>query len=91
MSIIIKGMDMPKASNEDCIAVIRSNGKVEVWQTGMKEFEAQAIQIPTPHGRLIDKDFLMKWLEITEECKDCKSNNYGFCSKATKDFQASVR
>lgn len=46
MSILIKGMDMPKASNEDCIAVIRSNGKVEVWQTGMKEFEAQAIQIP---------------------------------------------
>ena len=56
MSIIIKGMDMPKASNEDCIAVIRSNGKVEVWQTGMKEFDAQAIQIPTPHGRLIDAD-----------------------------------
>lgn len=58
MSILIKGMDMPKASNEDCIAVIRSNGKVEVWQTGMKEFEAQAIQIPTPHGRIIDADEL---------------------------------
>lgn len=55
MSIIIKGMDMPKASNEDCIAVIRSNGKVEVWQTGMKEFEAKAIQIERPHGRLIDE------------------------------------
>lgn len=56
MSILIKGIDLPKASNEDCVAVIRSNGKVEVWQTGMKEFEAQAIQIPTPHGRLIDGD-----------------------------------
>lgn len=59
MSIILKGIDMPKASNEDCVAVIRSNGKVEVWQTGMKEFEAQAIQIPTPHGRLIDEDTLI--------------------------------
>lgn len=58
MSLYIKGLNMPKASNEDCMAVIRSNGKVEVWQTGMKEFEAQAIQIPTPHGRLIDADAL---------------------------------
>ena len=46
MSILIKGIELPKASNEDCIAVIRSNGKVEVWQTGTKEFEAEAIQIP---------------------------------------------
>ena len=53
MSIIIKGLDMPKASNEDCMAVIRSNGKVEVWQTGMKEFEAEAIQIPMIHIRLV--------------------------------------
>ena len=60
MSILIKGMDMPKASNEDCIAVIRSNGKVEVWQTGTREFEAKAIQIPTPHGRLIDASELIK-------------------------------
>ena len=58
MSIIIKGLNMPKASSEDCIAVIRSNGKVEVWQTGVKEFEAEAIQIPTPHGRLIDGEKL---------------------------------
>ena len=64
MSILIKGMDMPKASNEDCIAVIRSNGKVEVWQTGTREFEAKAIQIPTPHGRLIDEDDLIS--ELTE-------------------------
>lgn len=63
MSIIIKGLNMPKASNEDCVAVIRSNGKVEVWQTGMKEFEAKAIQIPTPHGRLIDADdiYIGRW------------------------------
>jgi hypothetical protein len=46
------------------------------------------IDIPTPHGRLIDKDKLMKWLEITEECKDCKSNNYGFCSKGTEFVNA---
>ena len=60
MSIIIKGLNIPKASNEDCMAVIRSNGKVEVWQTGYKERTVEAIQIPTPHGRIIDASKLIK-------------------------------
>lgn len=55
MSIIIKGLDMPTCSNEDCVVVIRK-GKAEVWQTGYKERTLEAIQIPTPHGRLIDGD-----------------------------------
>lgn len=70
MSIIIKGLNMPKASNEDCMAVIRSNGKVEVWQTGMKEFEAQAIQIPKGHGRLIDGDEFKSWVDDWYDCTD---------------------
>lgn len=30
MSLILKGIDLPKASNEDCIAVIRSNGNYQL-------------------------------------------------------------
>ena len=55
MSIILKGIDMPKCSNEDIMVVIRRD-KAEVWQTGYKERTVEAIQIPTPHGRLIDGD-----------------------------------
>ena len=68
MSILIKGIDIPKCSNEDCIVVIRHD-KAEVWQTGYKERTVKAIQIPTPHGRLIDADELkakrewMRWRE----------------------------
>ncbi len=58
MSIILKGIDIPNCSNEDCIVVIRHD-KAEVWQTGYKERTVEAIQIPTPHGRLIDMD---KWV-----------------------------
>lgn len=54
MSILIKGIDMPKCSNEDIIAVIRHNGNVEVWQTGYKERIVEAIQIHTSQGRLIE-------------------------------------
>ena len=62
MSIILKGIDIPKCSNEDCIVVIRHD-KAEVWQTRYKERTVEAIQIPTPHGRLIDKDELLSHLK----------------------------
>lgn len=57
MSILIKGINIPKCSNEDCIVVIRHD-KAEVWQTGYKERTVEAIQIDRPHGRLIDGDEL---------------------------------
>ena len=57
MSLILKGIDMPNCSNEDCIVVIRKD-KAEVWQTGFKERTVEAIQIPKDHGRLIDADLL---------------------------------
>ena len=62
MSILIKGIDMPKCSNEDILVVIRRN-KAEVLQTGYKERTVEAIQIPTPHGRLIDRDdiYISRW------------------------------
>lgn len=55
MSIIIKGVDLPNCSNEDCIVVIRKD-RAEVWQTGFKERTVKAIQIPNPHGDLIDRN-----------------------------------
>lgn len=56
MSIILKGIDLPNCSNEDCIVVIRKN-KAEVWQTGFKERTVEAIQIPKGHGRLIEEHY----------------------------------
>ena len=55
MSLILKGIDMPKCSNEDIVVVIRHD-KAEVWQTGYKERTVEAIQIDRPHGRLIDEN-----------------------------------
>ena len=53
MSLIIKGMDMPKYESEEVFIIIKSNGEVRD-NHGILLTNAQAIEIPTPHGRLID-------------------------------------
>lgn len=53
MSIIIKGVDLPNSGQIELI--IRPHGKVFSKTRGIS---AEAIQIPTPHGRLIDADKL---------------------------------
>lgn len=65
MSILIKGIDLPKCSNEDCIVVIRKD-KAEVWQTGFKERTVKAIQIPKGHGGIADmKTFKVDVVDVT--------------------------
>ena len=62
MSILIKGIDLPNSGQIELI--IRPHGKV---LNNTKGIYAEAIQIPTPHGRLIDGDelraTLRRWTE----------------------------
>lgn len=68
MSILIKGIDMPK-EGEHIVALIKSNGKCSYWEQdteyGICEpmQTVEAIQIPTPHGKLIDGDdiYIGRW------------------------------
>ena len=61
MSIILKGIDMPKEKDEALLLLILGDGTV-AEKIGSDRYEemtdTQAIQIPTPHGRLIDGDKL---------------------------------
>lgn len=56
MSILIKGMKMPKAGKRPLWVVVHPDGVVEYdsgdygWQT------TKACEVSTPHGRLIDAD-----------------------------------
>lgn len=55
MSILVKGMRMPK--NEELI-IICSDGTVEMTNNdGCRVYEQKAIEL-SPHGRLIDADAL---------------------------------
>ena len=59
MSILIKGIDLPK--DDIYFLFIAEKGEVGI-KTGLNQYvtlnEAEAIQIPRPHGRLIDADKL---------------------------------
>lgn len=62
MSIIIKGIDMPK-EGEHILALIKNDGKCSYFEeTTLSRImkTTEAIQIPTPHGRLIDASELIK-------------------------------
>jgi len=53
MDIILKGIDMPEDIDE--LRLIINGMSIAIEPT-------QVIQIPTPHGRLIDKDELLSHL-----------------------------
>ena len=61
MSFIVKGLDMPKDESEEVFIIIKSNGEVRDYH-GILLTNARAIQIPTPHGDLIDRDNLIDWM-----------------------------
>lgn len=69
MSIILKEVDLPKEYTQ--VIAITPNG--EVWQVnpiGKNErLEAQAIQIPKGHGRLIDADALETVFKDMAKCE----------------------
>ena len=56
MSLILKGIDMPKTEYEEVIIRIKHTG--EVCDAQNIHLYAQATEILTPHGRLIDADAL---------------------------------
>ncbi len=68
MSFIVKGIDLPKKVDHITLNVY-ADGTIE--RVNMTEIifekEAQAIQIPTPHGRLIDADMVFTFDHRAEE------------------------
>lgn len=82
MSIILKGIDMPKEG--ELRLIISKNGMIcgaeypKVRHTYPLNLDAEAIQIPKDHGRIIDENEAIRgWCEgcafkDTEECADCK-------------------
>ena len=77
MSIILKGIDMPKNGEMHRINIY-DNGNTYIttsnilYETDRKD--AEAIQIPTPHGRLIDIEKLKEEFAMKNNiCKECDS------------------
>ena len=58
MSILIKGMEMPKANTMFTVTLrVRQDGTAEFISTSGKTVKSfPMIEVPTPHGDLIDSD-----------------------------------
>lgn len=70
MSLYIKGLNMPNSGQVEL--VIRPHGKVFSKTLGIGKLEA--VEIPTPHGRLIDIEKLKEEFAMKNNiCKECDS------------------
>lgn len=88
MSLILKGIDMPKDGEMHRINIY-DNGNTYIitsnrlYETERKDIEA--IQIPTPHGRLIDGDELKKRLYGYERWTGIDEAPYEYAEKEVYD------
>ena len=62
MSILIKGMEMPKSNTMFTVTLrVRQDGTAEFISTSRKTVKSfPMIEVPTPHGRLIDANELLR-------------------------------
>lgn len=65
MSILIKGMEMPP-SDKALIMAYKDGRFVWIDLEGEKTYQYEAVEVPTPHGRLKDVDVIIK-----NECHSC--------------------
>ena len=91
MGVYIKGMEMPKSCHKcfikqgSCpairkrIQVLPKNNHILV-PYNYRYDDCPLVEV-LPHGDLIDRDELMKTLEITEECEKCKSHVGVHCTR----------
>ena len=59
MSVLIKGIDMPR--NEETVIVLFVTNKKATFAMNGKYIELEAVEVPTPHGRLIDTNDVKWW------------------------------
>ena len=83
MSLIIKGVDMPSkcrfcpcCADNGLVGMQREyfcsavDSALEIDSLDLKLSACPLVEIPTPHGRLIDADKLMQWIEHVYGDKD---------------------
>lgn len=78
MSILIKGIDMPKSCKEclfEQVHYVNNYSRRSYCVLGAEQEHCPLVEIPTPHGRLIDGDELISDLRIYES-KYCGEQGY---------------
>ena len=78
-SVLIKGMNMPKdiAPNVHRTVTLIISGDGKIYDVNRNRLPAVAVEVPEPHGRLIDADEFIKMAK--RDCEDCKTPNSDEC------------
>lgn len=78
MSILIKGMDMPTAQ-QGCMTIrIYRDGECVSHPQGTVIKGVKAVEVTTPHGRLVDVDNLIELCEImADKCGETGESVWG--------------
>lgn len=83
MSILIKGLKLPPVGIRQCIVSFADNCLLITDVCGKILFEGEYVEIPTPHGKLIDADVLLDTIRYGAEgraiCDKCKSQDCQNC------------
>lgn len=74
MNILIKGLDIPKSEHERITVQIGSDGAVYLvtdFELKAEVYKFNAVEVPEPHGRLIDADALKEYgIMAADYCVD---------------------
>ena len=80
MGLYIKGLDMPKSCGGCEFNYCLEGGSYEWWecvilhddinQFDTRRTDCPLVEIPTPHGRLIDGDEFKSWVDDWYDCTD---------------------
>ena len=80
MSVLMKGMEMPKAcewcsfistfTTESGLGCRCEVERFEFWDYSKRQENCPLVEIPTPHGRLIDVDAFVKKLKRLESSEE---------------------
>lgn len=78
MSLLVNGMKMPKEGEYHMTLYVCSDGQayIDVDSFPVDEDRFDVVSVPTPHGRLIDKDALIADWNFGTSCNDCKRDAY---------------
>ena len=95
MSILIKGMEMPHNCEECGLTSHRPEGlglchilhKQCNYDTRPKD--CPLVEVPEPHGRLIDADKMVQYLHH-QECDSCKTPDSDECFACREPFAEAV-
>lgn len=94
MSILIKGMKMPKSCILEHGLVCEHFTHCDVADAKYRAIDERPkgcplVEVPTPHGRLIDADKMVQFLHH-QECDSCKTPNSDECFACGEPFAEAV-